>query len=161
MVEENGSVEKEEHKAIREGSKFFEDDMLRVEFIFSDGYLATINIKVKDEDYMGKVDLSNKRVVSTWLTSANRAVVNILSSVPNTGGGPMVKGMEIIDAGKDVPPEKREMPPPITRESLTGATYPPCPRCKIELRYKENCCGGSGTIAECPTCGLKAKVRQR
>ncbi len=154
MVEQN---DVEEKKAVRDGAKFFEDDMLKVEFVFTDGYLTTINIGVKDEDYMGRVDLSNKKMISSWLANANRAVVTILANAPNTEGGPMVRGMEIIDSGdRNIMPTQSPMA--ITPDEIADRQFPLCPRCKIELRYKERCCGGTGSIVYCPQCGLKAKV---
>ena len=87
MVEETKKEEAPEHVPVRDGEKFCEDDMLKVSFVFKEGYLTTINIDVKDKDFMSQIDLSRKKPIAGWLANANRSILNILSNAPNTGAG--------------------------------------------------------------------------
>jgi len=138
--------EEKEVVEIHDGVKFFEDDICRIEFHFKSGFISDIKIIVKDDDIIKPVNLADKRLVAGWLSGAHKMVINILSSSPS--------------------PKAPISPPPRMEDHIAvisgGNEGPPlCPTCNVLLIEKESCCSGTAVIHQCPTCGVRVKVRSK
>jgi predicted RNA-binding Zn-ribbon protein involved in translation (DUF1610 family) len=121
-------------------SEVIEDSMTRMEFTIQDGYLVNVAIEVKSREDLGRIDLNDKVMLLKWLGSIKAGLFQSISNQPT----------EVAELGVEPEPEK--------------INEVACQNCGGELTKKKDCCGRTGEVYRCKTCGrsfrfVKGKVR--